>query len=73
MLNKKETVVNDFVKGKAFSFAYGSFMERIYCPLTQATGQSHYRAIANKPVMNNGATNASYEDAFILTFLSRGL
>jgi len=31
--------VNGFVKVKALGFAYGSFKECIYCPLTRATGR----------------------------------
>jgi hypothetical protein len=31
--------LNGFAKGKAQSFAYGSFKEYINCPLSRATGQ----------------------------------
>jgi len=39
LLPHQNKIVNGFAKGKALSFAYGSFKERIYCPLTRATGQ----------------------------------
>jgi hypothetical protein len=32
-------MVNGFAKGKALGFAYGSFKEWIYCPLSRAMGQ----------------------------------